>query len=227
MALCQERMFRYDLALDLYDRYLREAGPRAQGRASALAAVELLHRLLVTLDIEVNVSAEVWVSSRLVGHAPGRIHVPAGQLVVELRAPLHESVRQEVALSAGESRLLRFSLTRLARDNRLSPACFWVSAGLTAVALGTGIAAGVAAVASHASAEDRRLQSPYLNTRVDEAAIRHASVVADVSFITAGLFAVGSVILYFVTDFRTAPDGPDLAVAIAPGFVEIRAVRAF
>src|SRR5262245_43484259 len=48
IALCHERMFRYDLALTYYEKYLHEAGPEARGRAAAETARKRLRDLLVT-----------------------------------------------------------------------------------------------------------------------------------------------------------------------------------
>ena len=39
IAQCQERLFRYDLAVQYYERYLREAPPEAEDRAAVSAAL--------------------------------------------------------------------------------------------------------------------------------------------------------------------------------------------
>jgi tetratricopeptide (TPR) repeat protein len=86
IAQCEERLFRYDLAIRYYERYLQEADPDAEDRSAVQAALGTLRNLLGVVHITSNVKAQVWIDDRLAGEAPGDVYVPAGGHSLELRA---------------------------------------------------------------------------------------------------------------------------------------------
>jgi tetratricopeptide (TPR) repeat protein len=218
IALCHERMFHYDLALAYYERYLHEAGPQARGRAAAESALRRLRRLLVTLEVESNVAAELWIDSRRIGRVPGRVLVPAGEHVLELRAPLYESTRRELSLPAGRSARLRFELERLSQYRGISPAYVWIGAGVTIAALGTGVGFGISALAADHAGEERRRRDPLLNTVEAEASVKRRALAADIAFAAAGVLGATTLALFFVTDFG----GERASLTFGPGGVSLR-----
>jgi tetratricopeptide (TPR) repeat protein len=201
IGVCHERMFRYDLALRFYERYLQEGGERVDDRREIETNVRLLRALLVTLHIRTNIPAEVWVDNRRVGHAPGDVLVPMGKHLVELRAALYESVRREVTVAAG-SLELRFELQGLSRYVGPPTVIFWVGVGLTTAALVTGTVLGANALAKQSSAKARERQDPFLNTREDEDGVKRLALGADIAFGAAVLLGVSTAVVFFLTDWK-------------------------
>ena len=204
LAVCHERRFRYDLAMQFYQRYLAEGDPDDGDRQEVLATMRSLQARLATLRIETNVSAEVWVDDRMMGHAPGEVLVPAGRHVVELRARSHEAAQQELHIAAGERQVLRMQQQELYRG--LDPAYFWVGVGLTGVAGALGATMGLRALAADSDGQDRRERlGPHGNTPQDEADVRRLAGAADLLFGATALLAVGTTVVAFLTDWEDTP----------------------
>lgn len=217
---CQERLFRYDLAMQYYHRYLDEAGPEAEDRAGVRATVGGLEALLGTLDIESNVRAEVWVGNRHMGFAPGSVLVPGGQHVLELRAAGYEAVKRQVQLTARESQTHSFTLTELSNYEGLHSAYFWTGTALTLVTLGTGLAVGYAAKQKD---DEGQARPAALNQDTLSGEIEDLTLTADILLGSAGLLAVGTGLLFFMTDWEGDADdsgetaGARIAPALLPG----------
>jgi tetratricopeptide (TPR) repeat protein len=212
IAVCHERMFRYDLALRYYERYLAEGGERAADRGEVQAIVRTLRGLLARLVVDVNVSAELWIDQRAVGRVPGEFLVPAGKHTIELRASLYEAKRREIELAARSLQRIEFKLERLSQFEGIHPAYFWVGLGCTAGALTIAGISGLNALSAHAAAEDRARANRLFNTVDDERAIRRRALTADLSLAGAALLGATSVLLYFLTawhrDTRAAEVAP-------------------
>jgi tetratricopeptide (TPR) repeat protein len=206
IAVCHERMFRYDLALQYYQRYLDEGGEQAQDRAVVARVISTLQGLLAPLEVSVNVPAELWVDARHVGQAPGTFLVPAGNHVIELRAAQYESSRHEVALTSGSRERLVVRLAQLSQFHGLHQGVFWTSVTLTAAALGVAGGYGISALNLRASARERARRDPYLNTQTDEHKISQHALFADLGYAGAALFGATSVVLYLVTDWAQHTD---------------------
>lgn len=206
IARAHERLFRYDLALEYYDRFLQEAAPDAPQRGEVEGAIRVLEGLLGTLSIESNVEAEVWVDDRQVGSAPGSVRIPGGSHVVVLRAPGYQDSRQQVQIAARETKALTFTLSELAAEYRgIAPIFFWGATGLAAASVLAGGAMGIAALVRRGDV-DAQLMDPVLqhDGGALEAARRDIeayALVADVLFGAAGVFAVTAVVLAFLTDW--------------------------
>ena len=215
MAQCEERLHRYDLAIEQYERYLALAPDDAEDRDTVLATLASLRALLGTIHVEVNTAAEVWLGDRIVGTAPGDVLVPGGRHALELRASGWLSERREVEVAARQRIGLAVTLTsavthvemttieetRITVERPPVPlAVFLTSAVLTGLAGLGGLAAGSWALTEHdrIAAMDARL------TR-DGSGVRDAAVAADVLFGTAGALAVGTVVLALLTDFGGGP----------------------
>ncbi len=228
IAVCHERMFRYDLSLKFYERYLSEGSPSAEDRAEVQGILRGLRGLLAKLRIESNVQAEVWVADRMIGQAPGEVWVPPGRHVVELRAAVYESARREVRVTAGQTVDIRFELQGLSQFSGLSPVYFWVGSGLTAAALSVGAVLGLEALREDSAGHDREERSRYLNLEEDEKRVKRLTLAADLAFGTAALFAVSSAVLFFLTDWEAdehpnSPENPSAnliasRVRVAPMF---------
>jgi hypothetical protein len=207
IALCHERMFRYDQAFDFYTRYLVQGGPQAEDRDEIEHVLQTLHGLLGEVTIGTNVPSELWVDGRRLGDAPATRLLPAGKHVIELRAPLHETQRRELDVRARGKHALHVELERLSQYSGPSPVFFWTGAGLTVVAAGVGVVFGVQALSDDEAGQERRKQDPFSNTIEDEEDVQRLALTADIAFGAAALLAVGSTVLFFLTDWdATARD---------------------
>ncbi len=199
---CHERLFRYDLALSFYRRYLEEGGPDAEDRAAVEATMRALEGLLATLKIESNVAAEVWVDDRRMGTAPGTVLIPGGRHVVELRAAGHEPSKREVSVAARETEPLRFSLEHIEEYEGLSPIYFWSGAAATGVAAIGGTYFGIKAKSRHDELADRESSCGSICVLPeDKDEVSDLAVTADVFFLSAAVLGVGTGIVCFMTDF--------------------------
>ncbi|HEY3496100.1 MAG TPA: tetratricopeptide repeat protein [Polyangiaceae bacterium] len=199
LALCNERLFRYDEAMRLYQEYLRRAPSGEPDRKVVESVVRALHSLLATLVIHSSTAADVWLDDRRIGKAPGRFLIPAGRHVIEIRAPLYEAERREIALQPGGGEALTFELRRLSTYQGPSRAYFWTAVGLTGASLVAGTTLGLMAVSSHEEGQARAGVSLDTGEIADRA--RHQAVAADVCFGAAVLFGATATVLYFVTDW--------------------------
>lgn len=212
IALCHERRFRYSMAMNLYERYMREAGSTGEARADVEATVRTLGNLLGTVEIASNVKAEVWIDDKLVGSAPGTVLVPGGLHAIELRAAGHESAQRELKLAARETVKLDFELSAIGTG--LSPVWFYsgVGATLASAIVGVGFAAKLKSEHdSFATSEpDSALNRPSDRDHLDDLALR-----ADIFFAASGALAIGTAVLALFTDFKRGK--PEADTASKPG----------
>jgi tetratricopeptide (TPR) repeat protein len=215
IAVCHERMFRYDVALEYYARYLHEASPDAEDRAEVEAVMRSLRDLLGTLHITGNTCGEVWVDDRKLGLVPVDLLVSAGAHVLEVRAKGYEPARRELRVTARTTQHLNFELDPLPNYRGLHSAYFWTGTALTTAALVTGAAFGIAALSKHAELGDMAKRG----VRVDGQPVRDCALSADIAFGTALVFGVGTTVLFFLTDWHepTTERAPPPA-ALSVGF---------
>jgi tetratricopeptide (TPR) repeat protein len=215
-----ELMFRYDLALEYYHRYLEEGGPNADDRAVVEATIATLEGLLATLTIATNVAvAEVWIDDRRVGSAPGRVRIPGGRHLVELRASGYEPARQEVQVAARAERTLAFTLDALADEYRgLSPVVFWSVAGAGLASLGAGGVVGLLALSAwddEAALRDDPITSLDANALSGaRARVEQLSLVADLFYLGGAVLGVGALVLAFLTEWGAEPE--TVAIEVSP-----------
>lgn len=220
VARCHEALFRYDTALDTYQRYLREGGVGTQYEQDTRQRISALEQRLATLIVESNVSAEVWIDGHLVGQAPGPVRVTAGTHNVELRARGYAPGLQPLQIAARTQQTLSFSLDRVSAG--LTPALFLTGAGLTLVAAGVGVGFGATALAEHGSLSARLASTDpsqrFQVTREQIASMEQMAILADVFFGTALVFGVASVVLLFVTDWGggSSPSGDNASLELLP-----------
>jgi hypothetical protein len=212
-----ERMFRYDLALEYYERYLVEGGPEATDRATVQATIATLQGLLATLDIQTNVaSAEVWVDNRHVGTAPGDVRVDGGQHNIELRARGYAPGRRALQIAARTHETISLELDRVSAG--ISPAFFISGAALTAIAAGIGVGFGAVALGeqatinAHLSDDEQRFQV----TQAQIDGMQQMALIADIFYGAALVFGVASAVLIFVTDWGGSAPPPESAFLLAP-----------
>ena len=199
LAACNQRLFRYDLALSLYEEYLRRAPKDEPDREAVRAVTQTLRSLLGTLVVETAVPAELWVDDRLLGTAPGRWLVPTGVHIVELRAALYEPQRLELRLDPMQVRSVRFELQRLSTYRGPSRSYFWAAVGVTGAAAIAGTVFGVMALDSHSDGEERA--DLIVDTSEQSERTRRRALAADACFGGALVFGVTATILYFVSDW--------------------------
>jgi len=199
LAACNERLFRYDLAVEQYEEYLRRAPATEADRAEVSAILRTLRSLLATLVVESSVAGEVWLDDRRLGAAPGRWRAPAGRHIVEVRAPSYESQRREVQLDPGQLQVNRFQLQRLSTSTGPPPAYFWIAVGLTGAATVVGASAGFATLSAREQGRERA--ALYLDTQAEAERTRHWALASDAAFGAAVLFGATASVLYFVTDW--------------------------
>ena len=226
IARCHQTLHRYDLALASYREYLEVAPEDAPDRAAVEARLESLGELLGTIEIESNVTADVWLGDRIVGSAPGEVLVPGGHHVLELRAEGYLAARTEVEVTARRSTSVSLTLgqaSNVVEQHNTTSVTYQappLPAGLTVAmiaatvgALGVGIGFGVHAL-SLSEAEQAR--DPRLMR--DGAAIDEAALFADVFFITSGVLGAATLAMAFLTDWGERPADDDAA----PGEVRVR-----
>jgi len=202
LAACNERLFRYDVAVELYEEYLRRAPATEDDRKEVSAVLSTLRTLLATLVVESSVAGEVWLDDRLLGTAPGKWRVPAGRHIVEVRADRYESQRREVLLSAGQTEVDRFQLQRLSTYQGPPPTYFWVAVGLTGAATIAGATTG--AMALEARRDGQAQAALHVDTQPEAERTRHLALASDIGFGAAILFGATATVLYFVTDWPKA-----------------------
>lgn len=201
LAACNERLFRYDVALGLYEDYLRRAPESEKDRAQVVAIMHSLRALLGTLVVESTVAGSVWVDGRLLGAAPGHWLVPAGSHIVELRAELYESQRQQLQFVAGRTHPVRFEPQRLSTYTGPPRGYFWATTALTGAAAVAGTTFGLMALSAHGDGSERA--GYYFDTSADAERAQDLALAADISFGAAALFGTTAAVLYFVTDWSS------------------------
>ncbi|GAB4201814.1 MAG: hypothetical protein OHK0013_14310 [Sandaracinaceae bacterium] len=223
MAQCQEQLFRYDLAVRDYERYLAMAPTDAEDRATVEAQLRALRSLLGTIRVSLSPAlpegqrAEVWLADRIVGEAPGDVLVPGGSHAIEIRATGFIPARRQVQVTARETTEVSVEIERAQQHieqhieqtieqnieqnvtvtrQPLPPAVFWTGVVLTAGSAIGGAAAGINALVT-------RGQQDLLDPRLprDTSPIRDSALVADILFITSGVFLTTTVICAFLTDW--------------------------
>jgi len=215
IAQCQERLFRYDLAVTFYERYLAEAEADAPDRGAVTAALNTLANLLGTLHIESNVPAEVWVDDRLAGNAPGDVLVPAGGHSLEVRAKGYIPDRVEVRVVGRTAEKLSFTLVKaqttieVTETTGVSPTLFWIGASATIITAGVG--GFFALQASSRADEAEQIDEFHPDREQAQSDVESSEFAADLSFAIAGVLAVGTTIVAFMTDW----DGAGNATAAA------------
>jgi len=202
LAACNERLFRYDLAVELYEEYLRRAPVTEDDRREVEAILGTLRSLLATLVIETSVPASVWLDDRQLGVSPGKWRVPAGRHIVEVRADHYEAARREVQLNPGHTHVDRFEMQLLYQGPPRG--YFWAAVGLTGAATVAGATAGFMALS--ARAQGRQNADLYQDTQPDAERTRHLALAADIGFGAAVVFGATATVLYFVTDWRRPED---------------------
>jgi hypothetical protein len=208
IASCYLGLQQYDLAVEYYERYLREGGDRVEDRSEMEERIQDLMNRLGVVRVATNVpDAEVWIDDRRVTVMHGEVRTSSGRHTVEARAPGHVPARQEVEVVARQTVLVRFVLERVRAPRWL----FWSSLAATGLAAGAGVACAVLAAVSR-SEVDALLNGPdrFLVTGGDRQRIADYVTASYVSFGVAGGFAVATTILHFVTDSRraTTQDAP-------------------
>ncbi|MBX7192946.1 MAG: PEGA domain-containing protein [Sandaracinaceae bacterium] len=235
MAQCQEQLFRYDLAVRDYTRYLEIAPPEAEDRATVEAQLRALRNLLGTIHVTLSPAlpegqhAEVWLADRIVGEAPGDVLVPGGEHAIEIRATGFLPARRQVQVTARQTAELSLTLERAQQTieqhieqnieqhveqnvtvtrQPLPPAVFWTGIVLTGGTAIAGAAAGINALVTHD-------QQSRLDPRLprETGAITDSALIADIMFITSGVFLTTTIICAFLTDWT---DGAPLETPPAP-----------
>ncbi|MBZ0116887.1 MAG: PEGA domain-containing protein [Sandaracinaceae bacterium] len=212
MAQCHERAARYDEALRLYQRYLDEGGASESDAAQVRGRVQVLEGLLGTLQVSLRgvSQAELWVSGRRVGTAPGTVRLPGGTHSVEVRASGFERRTEVVTLTAGATRALEIVMRR--SGGGLEPVWLAGAGVATGVAVAVGTVFGAWALVRHG--ELTGLPSQALRTRADLADLSTLALVADVSFVAAAVLGAAGVVLLVLTDFGGGGAAP--AAALVP-----------
>ncbi len=214
IARCQEQLNRYDLAIRFYEQYLSVAPADAEDRPTVDATLRSLRNLLGVIVVNSNVAAEVWVGGRVVGSAPGEVPIPGGRHRVEVRADGYIPVVREVEVAARQRVEVSVTLEQpqqttieqttieqtVIEDRGLSPGLFYGGLGVTGAAAIVGAGFGIRALILRG---DQRAVNPLA---FDEMArirddVKRSARIADVFFLTAGVFAVGTTVVYFLTDF--------------------------
>ncbi len=219
MGLCHERLYRYDLAMATYRRYLEEAGEEAEGRADVEASVRALEGLLGRVRITTTPQArvEVWSAERQLGEGPGEVLLPAGDHVLFIRAAGYETVQLAVSVAARETVERTVELGRV--FDGLDPVAFGITAAVAAATVAVAVGLGIHAL----SLRDAALAQP-VTVAEDLAPIGDAALAADVVMGSGLAIAAVAIVLAVLTDW----DGQDQVGAVAsPGGGALLWRRAF
>lgn len=217
-----EELHRYDLAFDTFQSYLDRSPADAEDRADTEASLRALERMLGTVAITVDVEhADVWIGEWQVGEAPGEIRVPSGVHQLEVRAEGHETVRQQIEVTARSRIEISITMPVLSDFRGLTPALFVSSTVAAVLAAGVGAALGGVALSLSSDAEACGTRMGcVLDVAARRREISDFALGADILFGTAALFAITSVVLVFVTDWGGAPatadDGEPSAFLVLP-----------
>lgn len=207
IARCYERLFRYDQAIEYYQRYLQGAPQDDPDRAASTTTMNALEGLLGTVELQSNVAqAQVWVDDRQIADRVRTVRIPGGVHVIELRAQGYAPSRQQVQLPARTTQSLTFRLERLNVRRGLHPAFFGVVTGV-------GVATGIAGIACGANVLAIRGKVDELSRSPDPAQrqmvgqdqrdqIRTFAVAADIMFAVTGVAAIGATLLGVATEWR-------------------------
>ncbi|MCA9602525.1 MAG: PEGA domain-containing protein, partial [Myxococcales bacterium] len=236
IAQCHEQLFRYDLAVEVYERFLREAPPDDPDRMSVENAMRTLRNLLGTIEIESNAEAEVWLGDRLIGRAPGKVLVPGGRHALELRSegwiPARkqvdvagqQTVHVAITLEKAEQTIQQtieqnYAVTKVERieDKGISPVFFIAGA---AAAVGCAVAGTIFGLDAQSTSDDAKKVDARLPRDSYADDIQKSALAADIFFISAGVLAAGTVVLFFLTDWGgdEEPPASTSTVSIAPVF---------
>lgn len=232
LAVCEEELFRYDLAVRHYEQYLSIAPSDAPDRPQVLTSRERLAGMLGTIVVRSNVEAEVWIGDRIVGRAPGEVLVPGGRHRIELQAPGYIPARRAVDLpargrveieitleTATETNITNTSVTNVTNvtveDEGLPPVIFWSGVGVTSgmAVLGTVFGARAIGLRNDGNALDP-FAAPQRHAARDDVA--GSALLADVFFGAAGAFAIGTAVIGVMTEWggdeAAAPAGDEAGV---------------
>lgn len=208
LALCHERLFQYTEALTYYERYLREGGSEASDAEAVRAALRSLDGLLGTIVLSIGAeenrpapAVELWLDGRKAATVHRVLRVPSGRHRLEVRAEGYEPELREVTVSAREE--VSVSIELAAVERGLSRAVFWSAAGATAA---VGITTAVLGGRTLALRSELRREPELTRTSADREALRNHALATDVGLLTTGVFALGTTLLYFLTDWRSEPE---------------------
>jgi tetratricopeptide (TPR) repeat protein len=225
IALCHERLFRYDEALDYYARYLREGGPQAEQREEIERTIEALRGMLARVDVTANVRGELWIDDRRSSALPASLSIPAGHHVLEVRARLYESSRRELQARAGETYRLHMELAPLSDFRGLARGPFVIGAALTGAGLIATAILGALTLAEHDSLQADARASMHLRTpelERERSAVRDLALATDLTGGATLLCAAATVLLYFMTDWRSGERLAQARLAPAPRGLQLR-----
>lgn len=222
LGLCYERLFRYSEALKYYKNYLRTAAPRTPNREEVERLIRTLRELLATLQISVNVKAKVWVDGLLIGQAPGALLVAGGRHRIELRAEGFQTEQLEVRVPAQTVRKLTVQMETIGTFQGIDPSYFWVSSALAVTAVGIGAYFGIDSLLEDKKtrdayrkdaleAEEREYDELDEQLKKDKEKIEDLQITADLFFAIGGGLALGSVVLFFLTEWDSPENSPTVS----------------
>ncbi|MFT5358534.1 MAG: hypothetical protein ACI9KE_005773 [Polyangiales bacterium] len=234
IARCQEELFRYDLAVATYERYMAIAPSDAPDRGSVQGTMRQLRNLLGTITVRSNVPAQVWIGDRQVGEAPGNVLVPGGRHAVEVRADGYLPTRREVEVASRATAVLEVELesaevinnTNITNENITNvETTNVIEEGGAPV--GVFIGAAVLTAASFAAAAALSFRVLSLNSdgealpafdlegrNAQNERIADKAKVADVFWGVTGALAITTTVLIFLTDW--GGDEHDEGTTVSP-----------
>lgn len=221
IARCQEELFRYDLAVAAYERYMAIAPSDAPDRGAVQETMRQLRNLLGTITVRSNVPAQVWIGDRQVGESPGDVLVPGGRHAVEIRADGYLSTRREVEVASRATALVEVELesaevinntnitnenitnvetTNVTEEGGAPVGVFIGAAVLTAASFATATALSFRVLSLNSDGE--ALPAYDLEARnAQNERIASKAKVADVFWGVTGALAITTTVLIFLTDW--------------------------
>lgn len=219
IAVCYQRLFRYDAALEYYERYLAESESDASDRAEVEAIVAGLKQLLGEVTVEGTPGAELWVDGDARYALPCRVVLPAGMHEFEVSAPDHVSQRRTMRVTPQSKQSAVFELEPIERFGGAKPAYFWSGVAITGVAFTITGAFGIRALR-----EDRRLRDAFA---IDQARVhsgqterlRRLQLRTDIALGASIVAGIGTLVMGFLTDWQDAADDAKDRARLRPQFI--------
>ncbi len=186
IATVQERQGRYEAALETLESFF--ADPETRSPEVRAQIERLRSKLPATLQLTsekpgwtIRIDGETEA-----GQTPTQVKVTPGPHRVELISPQGERVTEQRTMHAGVTYEVHGAHRQRASDEGGTNVAAWLFAGASLAALGTGIGFGVAALDAQSDYQASPTQERYDDTK-------RYSLVSDIAFAGAAVFAVGTV----------------------------------
>lgn len=218
IAVCYERLHRYEEAIKYYQRYLDEADPAPTDRREVQVVIRTLTGFLATVTIVSEVQATVWLDRHRVGKAPGSVRVTPGRHTFEVRAADHESGLVEVVVAAGERKRVVVELTPIDPFRGVDTDVFLVGVGVTASLVVATAVVGIYALDQKHRFRRQAAAAHHIQTAellALEREVSHLETASNIGLVGIGVSGVATLILGLLSNWKDWQDDVDTQLSPA------------